>query len=72
MGHFIGIDLCNQREPAMQQCGQIIYRCCPSVFLCEILNLAMQTKYVRIQEYLSECVRPINMGLCARKEYDSV
>lgn len=72
MDHFIGIDLCNQRDPAMQQCGQIIYCCCPSVFLCKILNLAMQARYARIHEFLSRCVRLINMDLYPRKDHDSI
>ena len=69
---FVGIDLCNEGDPALPQCGQIIYCCCPSVFFCKILNLALQAGYVRIHECLSRCERPINMGLYASKEYDSI
>lgn len=56
----------------MQQRGQIIYFCCPSVFLRKILNLTTQARYGRIHEYLPRCVRPINIGLDARKECDSI
>lgn len=72
MDHFVGFDLCNQRDPAMQECGHVIYCCCPSAFLYEILNVSMQARYVRIHGYLSRCVRPITMGLYTSKEYGSI
>lgn len=56
----------------MQQCGEVIYCCSPAVFIHKMLNLAVQARCVRIREYLSKCVRPINMGLCVSKEYDSI
>lgn len=42
------------------------------VFVHKMLNLAVQAVYVRIREYFSKCVRPINVGLCVSEECDSI